>query len=183
MRGIGHNSNRDPKGYGARLVAWRKARAGLVNRALPIEVIRKRVARAAELGLDYRAYASIRAATGRDVLALLFSSNALRLLKEAHLPPDRAAKLKPLQAMRLVLAQGRLSPEMLTTLPEIDAARLAPAFTMSWSAMSEHLRADLKAFGQRGDATVIIGDTSFEAEWCTAAKAAGYLPAERYFSA
>ncbi|MDH3263731.1 MAG: hypothetical protein OEM24_07010, partial [Paracoccaceae bacterium] len=66
-------------GAGWRRHCWTKAREELLP-TLPLEVVRLRVKRAAELGLDYRAYASFRASTGHDVVALLFSSNALRLL-------------------------------------------------------------------------------------------------------
>lgn len=52
-------------------------------KTLPIEILRNRVARAAELGLDYKAYASIRAASGPDVIAFLFLSKTLRLLPKA----------------------------------------------------------------------------------------------------
>ncbi len=183
MAGIGHNSHWESKGYRGRLTAWRKARADLLPKTLPLEVVRRRVLRAAELGLDYKAYASIRAATGRDILALLFSTNALRMLKEARLPTDRAAKLDTLKAFRLALTQGRLQPEGVARLPQIDAAYPAPHFAQSWHVMSVHLRQALHETGQKGAATVIIGETSFEADWCMAARAAGYIPAARYFGA
>ena len=67
---IGHN--RAPsvdEGQSWRLHCWRQARAALLP-CLPIEVLRTRVKRAADLGLDYRTYASVRAATGHDVVAL-----------------------------------------------------------------------------------------------------------------
>ena len=75
--GIGHNSGQDAAGYTGRLHQWRAARRALLGNALPVEVVRLRVRRAAALGLDYGTYASVRAGTGRDIAALLFSSNAL----------------------------------------------------------------------------------------------------------
>ena len=181
MAGIGHNSKIDPKGYGARLVAWRKARSALLSRAMPIEVIRKRVARAAELGLDYKAYAGIRAGTGRDVVALLFSSNALRMLRQAHLPADRAAILDRVKADRLVLVHPPLVPDAVAEMVQIDGARIAPTFSMSWGAMARQLQSDLNAFDVPSSGTLIIGDTAFEAEWMLAARAAGYVAAGAYF--
>ena len=181
MAGIGHNSKIETRGYGARLVAWRKARTALLPRALPIEVIRKRVARAAELGLDYKAYAGIRAGTGRDIVALLFSSNALRMMRQAQMPADRAAVLDRLKADRLVLVHAPLSPEHVAAMPQIDDARRAPSFTMPWAAMARQLQGDLRDFGVPASGTVIIGETGVEAEWLTAARAAGYVPATTYF--
>ena len=178
---IGHNSNSDFRGYGGRLVAWRKARHALLPKALPIEVIRRRVARAAALGLDYKAYASLRAATGRDIIALLFSTNALGMLREARLPSDRAAFLDRLEAGRFAAVQGGLDPSQVAAVPQIDGARIAPRFMQSWSSMSDQLLADLRAWKAPTDGTLIIGTTAFEREWCAAARAAGYVSAERYF--
>ncbi len=82
--GLGHNGGPTMEpGYGWRLHCWKKARADLLPH-LPIEVLRTRVKRAAELGLEYRTYASVRAATGHDVVAFLFSSNALRVFPSAR---------------------------------------------------------------------------------------------------
>ncbi len=59
----GHNGGPTLEPGGAwRRHCWRKARADLLPH-LPIEVLRTRVRRAGELGLDYRTYASVRAAT------------------------------------------------------------------------------------------------------------------------
>jgi len=73
MSTLGHN--RGPtmeKGGAWRRFAWTRARADLMP-TLPIEVARRRVRRARELGIDYKSYAGIRAATGRDIVALIFS--------------------------------------------------------------------------------------------------------------
>jgi hypothetical protein len=77
---LGHNGGPSlDRGFGWRHHCWKTAREALLPN-LPIEVVRLRVKRAAEIGLDYRTYASIRASSGHDVVAFLFSSNALRLL-------------------------------------------------------------------------------------------------------
>ena len=63
--GIGHN--RGPAmdaGVSWRRHCWTVARQELLPH-LPLEVIRLRVRRAAAIGLDYRTYASVRAASGR----------------------------------------------------------------------------------------------------------------------
>ena len=63
MSGIGHNGGPAlAPAPGWQRHCWRRARADLLP-VLPVEVIRNRVRRAAELGIDYRAYASIRAAS------------------------------------------------------------------------------------------------------------------------
>ena len=88
---IGHNKGPSMEGGQAwRAHCWRKARKSLMK-TLPIEILRVRVARAAEIGLDYKSYASIRAASGHDVIAFLFSSNALRVLVLC----DRVSQMSP----------------------------------------------------------------------------------------
>jgi hypothetical protein len=68
MSGIGHN--RGPAmdaGASWRRHCWSVARAELLPH-LPLEVIRMRVRRAAEIGLDYRTYATVREASGYDIV-------------------------------------------------------------------------------------------------------------------
>jgi len=98
MAMIGHNQGPTMEpGESWRRHAWGKARARLLP-VLPIEVLRLRVKRAAEIGLDYRTYASIRAASGHDVIGFLFSTNALRLLPpQVALPVARREKLDAIQ--------------------------------------------------------------------------------------
>jgi hypothetical protein len=94
MSGIGHNGGPSMEpGYGFRKVAWSKARRALLP-SLPLEIVRVRVARAKRLGLPYRTYATIRATSGRDIVAFLFSGNALGLARSARVPPvdSRAAR-------------------------------------------------------------------------------------------
>ena len=88
---------------------WREARAALLP-TLPIEVVRLRVRRAAEIGLDYKTYAGVRASTGHDIVAFLFSTNALRLLApRPMLPADRAAKLEKIaKCGKIALVQAPL---------------------------------------------------------------------------
>ncbi|MEM9350184.1 MAG: hypothetical protein AAGA47_07975, partial [Pseudomonadota bacterium] len=83
--GIGHNNGPSMEaGYTYRKHQWKKAREALLP-TLPLMIVRMRVKRAKELGLDYKTYAGVRASTGRDVIGFLFSSNALRLVR-AELP-------------------------------------------------------------------------------------------------
>jgi hypothetical protein len=174
---IGHN--RGPAmdaGLAWRTHCWRAARQRLLP-TLPIEVIRGRVRRAQELGLDYKTYASVRAATGHDVVAFLFSSNALRA--RPALPQDREEKLRTLvDCGRIALVTPPLTPDMLLS-PVIDAAHVAPGWLSSYRATARDLRVALRSMP--GDRVVLIGDHTLEQSWCAAGRLAGYVPASRYF--
>jgi hypothetical protein len=179
--GIGHNGGPDTKGLSWRRHCWGHARAQLLP-TLPIEVVRMRVRRAAELGLEYKTYAGIRASTGHDLVAFLFSSNALRVMgRLPSLPQDRAARLAQVTgADRIGLALAPLAPGHLAELaPQLDAVHPAPAHLASFAQAREKLRA---AIGKLpADTVLLIGDHGLEAEWCAAGRLAGYLPAARFF--
>lgn len=178
---IGHNGGPAlAPGASWRRHCWGKARRDLLP-VLPIEVLRTRVARARELGLEYRTYAGVRAQTGQDVVAFLFSSNALRVSREApHLPEDRAAKLVAVRAVaRIGLAVAPLSAGALAENPELDAAQEAPWALAGFGAQARHLRAVLGRVP--GDRVLLIGDHGLERDWCAAGRLAGYVPASAYF--
>ncbi len=182
MRGIGHNGGPTmEKGRGWRRYAWKRARAELLPK-MPIEIVRRRVKRARDLGLDYKAYAGIRAATGRDVIALLFSDNALRLLADARMPSDRAALVDAVQgAERLALVHPPFDPALVQEVnASIAAAGAAPGIAASWPEVRARVL-DLKG-ALPADGVVVIGETWLERDWCEAARLAGFLPAERYFA-
>ena len=181
--GIGHNGGPEMTGLAWRSHCWRAARARLVP-TLPIEVVRLRVRRAAELGLDYKTYAGIRASTGHDLVAFLFSSNALRVLRAGQtLPADRAVKLSGVQATHLM---GLAVPP----LPAQALAQAAPMLAQSHSAppllgsFAQARRQLAEVIGKiPSDTVLLIGDHGLEADWCAAGRLAGYLPADRYFTA
>ncbi len=182
MHGIGHNNGPTMEGGESwRRHAWSRARAALLP-TLPTEVVRLRVKRAAELGLDYRAYASFRAASGHDVVALLFSSNALGLLAPApRLAEDRRARLSAVTgAARAALVNRPLTPETVISLAAglIDRADPAPRPFAAWG---EARRAVLSTLTCPADRVLMIGDTGEERGWAEAARLGGYLSAERYF--
>jgi hypothetical protein len=162
-------------GLAWRTHCWRAARARLLP-TLPIEVLRIRVRRAQELGLEYKTYASVRASTGHDVVAFLFSSNALRA--RPALPADREAKLAALvNCGRIALVTAPLTPDMLQS-AVIDTARAAPHWLASFADTHHAIRAALTV---PGDRVILIGDHGMERDWCAAGRLAGYLPASRYF--
>ena len=177
----GHN--RGPSmvpGSGWHRHCWRTAREALLP-TLPVEVVRLRVKRAKALGLDYKTYAGVRAATGHDVVAFLFSSNVLRVsvLKPA-MPEVRALKLAEVQCGRLALAVAPLTPGMIEAAnPVLDAAHPAPWALAGFSEMRERVRAALGKLPS--DQVILVGDLGLERDWCAAGRLAGYLPAERYF--
>lgn len=182
--GPGHNRGPllEPAG-GWHLHCWRRARADLLPH-LPIEVVRLRVRRAGELGLDYRTYASVRAATGHDVVAFLFSSNALRVMvPQTSLPPDRAERLRALVACgRQALATAPLSPQALLEAAGglIDAADPAPPHLAGYGSARRAIR---QALGRvPGDRVLLVGEGSLEQGWCAAGGLAGWVPADRYFA-
>jgi hypothetical protein len=182
---LGHNGGPTMEPGGSwRLYCWRSARADLLPH-LPLEVLRRRVRRAGELGLDYRTYASVRAGTGHDVVAFLFSSNALRVIPPRQaLPLDRAAKLATLtDCKRIGLARSPLLPAALAQAAQeaLDATHPAPAALATFAQAHALLRAALGKLP--GDQVILVGDTALEAEWCAAGRLAAYLPAERYFAA
>jgi len=159
-----------------------QARAALLP-TLPIEVVRLRVRRAKAIGLDYKTYASVRAATGHDVVAFLFSSNALRAhLLAPQMPPDRAEKLAAMACTRLGLAVAPLPASALHAAnPELDATHAAPYAFARFRDQANHLRALLGPLS--GDRVILVGDTGLERDWCTAGRLAAYLLAARFFAA
>jgi len=185
MAGMGHNNGPTMEaGHVYRTHMWRKAQKRLMPNTIPLLIVRMRVQRAAELGLDYKTYASIRQAAGSDILGLLFSSNALQIIGDgAKMPGARARALAEVKAARrlsLVHAPHQ-PPAVLQANPVLDAAAAAPRFTDSWTQMSERIQGFIREQRLPGNQVLIIGDTSVESEWGTAARAAGYLPADRYF--
>jgi hypothetical protein len=181
MAGIGHN--RGPsvdEGQSWRRFAWARAREALLP-TLPIEVVRLRVNRAKELGLEYKTYASVRASTGRDVIGFLFSNNALRVLKAGQgVPAERVAVLEGLRGCdRVGVVHAPLLPGFQGE--GLDAVFAAPSFTAPWSAMRDQLRGVIRARGKPADGFLVVGETAFERDWAEAGKTAGFLSGERYF--
>jgi hypothetical protein len=186
MSGIGHNGGPTMEpGTSWRRYCWTKARADLLP-AMPLEVIGYRMKRAKELGLDYRTYAGVRATTGRDIVAFLFSSNALRLDRTPLLPGAQAAKLAALvETGRLAAVYRPLDPAtVLAGNPgALDHTGHAPTVFDSWSETLRALLALTRAAKVPPDAVVVVGETALERDWCGTARLAGFVPATRFFAA
>lgn len=180
---IGHNRGPALDGAGGwKTHCWRHARAALLP-TLPIEVVRLRVRRAKELGLPYKTYAGIRAQTGHDVVAFLFSSNALNTSPlSPMLPAPIAAKLAALtDVARIGLASAPLSPSALALNPELDCAHSAPYALAGFPMTARTLRAAMGPLP--ADQVVLVGFGALERDWCAAGRLAAFLPGAQYFCA
>ncbi|MCF6306018.1 MAG: hypothetical protein L3J33_11690 [Rhodobacteraceae bacterium] len=172
-----------------RTLCWQKSRNAIMPK-LPLEILRIRVQRAKALGLDYTSYASIRAASGHDVIAFLFSSNALRAFaKSPEMPDDRLEKLVSLHNSRQLAAILRpLSTEQfIANLPQnptplFNRVFTAPSFHATWSQTRTTVLNGLSHDKLPSNMVVIIGDTPSERGWAEAANLAGYLNADRFFA-
>ncbi len=189
--GIGHNSN-TAMGLGFRRYAWKRARRNLVGSKIPLEIVRLRVRRAQELGLAYPQYASILLGSGRDITGFLFTVGGLqlRLRRELEIPAEVRAKLAALGRVdRMVLSPSDEAPEPfrqelahLTEIPIAAAAR-APDPGHGWGAARDAVLAALRPLKLPRDAVVMIGAGPVEDGWASAARLAGFIPTDRYFSA
>jgi len=184
--GLGHNGGPSMEpGLIWRTHAWRSAQKKLMPNTIPKLVLQMRLKRAAELGMDYKTYAKVRQTSGQDVLGLLFSANALGLLRDPHLPEGKGAALAQVErAGRLALVHRPLAPEVVAAAnKELDAVGRAPVFTEGWGAMREKVQGVMRQRGLSGASVVVIGDAPLEREWSTAGRAAAYLTAAEYFGA
>lgn len=186
MSRIGHNNGPTMEpGQAWRTHCWSKARQDLLP-TLPLEIVRLRVKRAQELGLQYRTYATVRAITGRDIVGFLFSSNALGMHRAATPPsPAIATHLSAIQScQRLAAAHRPLTPEaVLGALSDagvtFDGAMVAPHLSQSWRETGDALRG---AIGALHPASVlVVGETPLERQWAEAGRLAGYVQTQDYF--
>lgn len=189
MAEIGHNNGPAlTAGPGWQRHCWTRARADLLP-TLPLEVVRLRVRRAAELGLDYRTYASVRASTGRDVVGFLFSSNALRVIgRQRQMPPERLRKLAGLVAGRIGLANGPLTPQQLAQALgaqgiTFDHTAAAPALLAGWPEARSALDAARAPLRWPSDAVLLVGEGRLERDWAAPGRLAGFIGAEAFFGA
>ncbi|MFC3528325.1 hypothetical protein ACFOMH_09055 [Paracoccus mangrovi] len=182
VAGIGHN--RGPgMGSGFRAHCWTVARRELLGASLPIEVVRVQVRRAKSLGLDYKTYAGVRATTGRDLVAFLYSSNALAVFRpDQPVGAVERARIASVAASPHLGCAPGLAPEALgRQIGAVSARDLVP-FGSSWARMRDEMKAWLRAQGLPGDAVLMIGETEHEREMMTAGGLAGFLTGQRFFA-
>lgn len=187
--GVGHNSAPD-EGRAWRRYAWGRARKALLGKHLPVEIVRTRMRRAAELGLAYPAYASVLRGSGRDIVGFLFTVDgmSLRLRRRLELPDEVAGRLRALKSCeRLALSPPEeLAEAFRIELSEVSGAPFAAAASAPepgrWRDAREAIRAALAPLGAPGDAVVMIGASEEEARWAAAGRLAKFIPGEVYFT-
>lgn len=179
--GLGHNGGPALDGASWRSHCWRQARTSLLP-VLPVEVVRLRVKRAKALGLEYKTYAGIRATTGRDLIAFLFSSNALGVFRDgAELGQGRPAKLDRIDISRHLGCGPGIGAEHLAARISAESTFAIPAFGSDWSQMRHEVKSWLRAQNLPGDAVLMIGETAHERELMTAGGLAGFVDGANYF--
>jgi hypothetical protein len=171
-----------------RAVAWGKARRDLV-RHLPIEIVRRRVARARDLGLAYPAYAAILMGTGRDIVGFLFTAEAigLRLERAARIEASAARKLAAVSgAQRLLLGPPVAPADLRDVLSAqglaFDGIGAAPPREAPDALGKAAIRALLDPLRLPGDAVVMVGARPDERRWAEAARLARFIAAPAYFA-
>jgi hypothetical protein len=190
LPGIGHNQGPplDP-GRSWRAHAWRTARRELLPR-LPLEVIRRRVARARQLGLAYPQYASILLGTGRDITAFLFTSESLglRLERELAMPGRVLERLRALERCDRLLMVGpgadlaSLGRGLAERRLPFAALAVSPPQHAAWAEGRAAIRAALDPRRLPSDAVVMVGTSAEERVWADAAQLASFLAADSYFA-
>ena len=186
MSGMGHNQGPTIEpGFGWRRHAWGKARAQLMPK-LPIEVVRIRMKRAQELGLDYTTYAGISAGTGREVIGFLFSTNALRVLnRNLQMPDDRHAQLAAMRnCRRIAVVQPPLDADLVAEAQQavLDGASPAPLFIHGWDDTRRRMQRATRLAQAPASAVLLVGDTALERSWAQSGRLAGYVQADKFFA-
>ncbi len=183
MAEIGHNGGPSiERGAGFRKVAWGKARTALMP-TLPLEVVRLRVKRAERLGLPYKAYATIRAVSGRDIVGFLFSDNGLDMGRGGSVPAHVVDRLQGLEgaAARLGAIHLPRDPAAIAAMAGLEAAIRAPDLMTPWRGMRDTLLGLARDAAVPPDGLVVVAAHALEREWCGAADLAGIIPREVFF--
>ncbi|MBD9527887.1 hypothetical protein [Paracoccus sp. PAR01] len=182
MAGIGHNGG-PGMGSGFRAHCWSVARRELLGARLPVEVVRLQVRRAKSLGLDFKTYAGVRATTGRDLVAFLYSSNALGVFRRGEaVPVLEAGRIAAVAASPHLGCAPGLAPDVLARQIGAVSGRELAVFGASWSAMRDEMKSWLRAQGLPGDAVLMIGETAHEREMMTAGGLAGFVSGQAFFA-
>ena len=180
--GTGHNRGPSTEGAGFRVHFWRVARAELLGPRLPVEVVRQQVRRAQALGLDYKTYAGVRATTGRDLVAFLYSSNALGVFRDGQrVVAPIAARIAASAAAPHLGTGPRVAAALAAQIGAVSAMPLPP-FGTPWAAMRDDLKTWLRDRRLLGDAVLMIGETDHEREIMAAAGIAGFIPGQTFFN-
>lgn len=172
--GIGHN-NGPPMATRWGVHCWRRAQARAWQPPGP-EVVRLRLRRAAELGLDYRQLASILMEAGRSPTAIVFT-------REALLIPGAAARLRGLDRPKLLAVgiagggEGAGGADQAPPLAGLQGWRLAA----DRAGLAPAILALLAAHGVPPAAAILVGNAEADRDLVTRARLAAFLPADAYF--
>ncbi|WGI21099.1 hypothetical protein [Amylibacter sp. IMCC11727] len=190
MAGIGHNGGPKRLGRGWQKHCWTQSRNALIGKRMPVEVVRMRIKRARELGLEYPQYASILLGSGRDIVGFLFSVDGLqlRLRKRLEMPDLVQDKLRGLDRVTLTaFAPSGETPKRfqreLSEVAGVPFASCAPEAEgpLGWSAARAAVRAVLDPLSLPSDAVVMIGTRAEEARMAEAAHLARFIASGDYF--
>ncbi len=183
--GIGHNQGPTmERGHAYRKFCWTKAKRDLVP-TLPLTIIKMRIARAKELGLDYKTYAGVRTTSGRDLVAFLYSSNALRLTRHVvQINDTQAAHIQAVQNCgKLAMVHAPLDAKIVADQNMcLDAVTPAPSLMDSWSATGNKITQFLRDQNVPRAGVLIVGETALEREWSAAGKTAGFVTSDQVFA-
>jgi len=170
--GIGHN-NGPPMATRWGVHCWRRAQARAWQPPGP-EVVRLRLRRAAELGLDYRQLASILMEAGRSPTAIVFTLEALAM-------PGAAARLRGLDRPKLlavgIAGEGVGGADQAPPPAGLHGCRLAP----DRGGLAPAIVALLAAHAVPPSAAILVGTAEADRDLMVRARLAAFLPADAYF--
>lgn len=194
--GPGHNQGppMDPM-QSWRRHCWKAAKKQLF-RPLPLETVRRRVARAARLGLTYRRY-ELLVLGGGEIEAMLFADDTLVIRAPYASPSERldpaaVAKLAALTGcQRLMLAGPEGTQPVWARMPELAGlldARLhmparRPLAAPPDRASRDALLAGLRARALGAGSVALVGNGEHGNAWVAGARLAGFVPGSEYFGA
>ncbi|HSF93642.1 MAG TPA: hypothetical protein VLA52_01345, partial [Thermohalobaculum sp.] len=196
LPGPGHNQGPplDPM-QSWRRHCWKAAKKQLF-RPLPLETLRRRVKRAAGLGLAYRRY-ELLVLGGGEIEAMLFADDTLVVRAPYASPAERlhlaaVAKLAGVTGCQRLLLAG---PEGTSIVWDrqaglaalIEAAIRVPArrplAAPPLKADREALRTGLGGRALAAGSVALVGNGAHGAAWVAGARLAGFVPGAEYFGA
>jgi hypothetical protein len=172
---------------------WKAAKKALF-RPLPLETVRRRVARAARLGLAYRRY-ELLVLGGGEIEAMLFAGDTLVVTAPYASPAEGldAAVVRKLAAVtgcRRLLLAGPDGPDPVW-IWRADAATLfdlavrvpsrRPLATPPVQADRKALAAGLRGCALPAGSVALVGNGNHGPAWVAGARLAGFVPGAEYF--
>jgi len=193
---LGHNNGPplDPM-QSWRRHCWKVAKKALLP-PLPLEVVRRRVVRAARLGLAYRRYELLMLGGG-EIEAMLFAGDTLVVTAPFASPatgldPAVVGKIATVTGCRCLLLTGPDGPELVWTRRD-DATALFEAEIRVPSRdllAAPPVKADRVALGAGlrncalpARSVALIGEGDYGHAWVAGTRLAGLVPASEYFGA